>query len=176
MGCYPRYARKISQPALPSAPRLALNNVAAPTYAAAMESRHVAARIGLGLVAAAQAEIAIWGLISPRSLFDRFPGAGHHWISALGPYNEHLVRDFAAAELGLAVLLLGAAVWFTPRLVMVAATAFIAATVPHFIYHLTTTSSFSTADNIASLGGFVLELALVAFALRRALESSAMPR
>jgi hypothetical protein len=123
------------------------------------------ARGALALVAAAQAELGIWGLISPRSLFDSYPGAGRHWISALGPYNEHLIRDFAAAEVGFAVLLLAAAVWFTPRLVQAAGLAFVFATVPHFIYHLTTTSHFSTGDNVASLGGFVLELALVTFAV-----------
>jgi hypothetical protein len=128
-------------------------------------TRNLPARAGLALVGAAQAEIGIWGLISPRSLFDRYPGAGHHWISALGPYNEHLVRDFAAAELGFAVLMLAAAAWFGPRLVLAAGVAFLAATIPHFIYHLTTTSSFSTADNVLSLGGFVLELALVCFAV-----------
>jgi hypothetical protein len=123
------------------------------------------ARIGLVLVAAAQAELAIWGLVAPHSLYTSYPGAGRHWISALGPYNEHLVRDFAAAELGLAVLLLAAAVWFTRTLVLAAGIAFLAATIPHFIYHLTTTGSFSTADNIASLGGFVLEVALIALAM-----------
>jgi hypothetical protein len=131
-------------------------------------ARNLPARAGLALVAAAQAEIAIWGLLAPRSLFGEYPGGGHHWISALGPYNEHLIRDFAAAELGFAVLLLAAAVWFDRRLVLIAGTAFITATIPHFIYHLTTTSSFSTADNVASLGGFVLELALVAWAMARA--------
>jgi hypothetical protein len=123
------------------------------------------ARIGLVLVAAAQAELAIWGLVAPHSLYTSYPGAGRHWISALGPYNEHLVRDFAAAELGLAVLLLAAAVWFTRTLVLAAGIAFLAATIPHFIYHLTTTASFSTADNIASLGGFVLEVALIGLAM-----------
>jgi hypothetical protein len=123
------------------------------------------ARIGLVLVAAAQAELAIWGLVAPHSLYTSYPGAGRHWISALGPYNEHLVRDFAAAELGLAVLLLAAAVWFTRTLVLAAGIAFLAATIPHFIYHLTTTGSFSTADNIASLGGFGLEVALIGLAM-----------
>jgi hypothetical protein len=125
----------------------------------------LAARGGLVLIAAAQAEVAIWGLVAPRSFFRSFPGAGHHWVQALGPYNEHLVRDFAAAELGLAVLLVGAAIWFTRGLVLVAGAAFLAATVPHFAYHLTTTGSFTTADNLASLGSFVLELALVAAAM-----------
>jgi alkylhydroperoxidase family enzyme len=30
----------------------------------------------------------------------------------MGPYDEHLVRDFAAMELGMAVLLACAAIWF----------------------------------------------------------------
>jgi hypothetical protein len=138
---------------------------------AARTRQVVAARIGLVLVAAAQADVAIWGLVAPHSLFTSFPGAGRHWISALGPYNEHLIRDFAAAELGLAVLLVLAAVWFGRTLVLAAGIAFLAATLPHFIYHLTTTGSFSTADNIGSLGGFVLELALIGIAMTVAARS-----
>jgi hypothetical protein len=118
-------------------------------------------RTALGLVAAGQAEIGVWGVAAPRSLFDHYPGFGHHWLSALGPYNEHLLRDFAAAELGFAVLLLCAAIWFERRLVLIAGAAFLFATFPHFVYHLTTTDSFSTADNAASLIGFGLELAVV---------------
>jgi hypothetical protein len=123
------------------------------------------ARAGLALVAIAQAEIGVWGLLAPHSLFTDFPGGGHHWISALGTYNEHVVRDYAAAELGFAVLLICAAIWFERRLVMVAGAAFLAATVPHFAYHLTTTGSFATADNVASLGAFLLELGLVCAAM-----------
>jgi hypothetical protein len=125
----------------------------------------LAPRLALGLVALAQLEIAIWGLVAPHSFFEEFPGAGHHWVSALGHYNQHLVRDYAAAELGFAVLLIGAAISFERRLVLVAGTAFLVGTVPHFIYHLTTTGSLSTADNLGSLGAFVLELVLVAGAM-----------
>lgn len=133
-----------------------------------MTRRTTPARAALALVAAVQLEIALWGLIAPRSFYRDFPGAGHHWVSALGSYNQHLVRDYAAAELGFAVLLLGAAVWFERRLVLVAGTAFLAATVPHFVYHLTTTESLSTADNLASLGSFVLEIVLVIAAMATA--------
>jgi hypothetical protein len=122
-------------------------------------------RAALALVAAAQAEVAVWGLVAPRSFYGHYPGAGHRWVAALGPFNEHLVRDYAATELGFTVLLLAAAIRFERRLVLTAGTAFLAATIPHFVYHLTTTSSFSTADNVASLGGFVLEIALVAGAM-----------
>ena len=124
-----------------------------------------AARAGLGLVAAAQAEIGVWGLTGSRSFYDIFPGFGHHWVAPLGFYNEHLVRDYAAAELGFAVLLAGAAIWFERRLVLVAGAAFLAATVPHFAYHLTTTDHLSATDNTVSLGSFVLELLVVVWAM-----------
>jgi hypothetical protein len=126
--------------------------------------RSLAPRAALALVAAAQAQIGVWGVLAPHSLYVGYPGAGHHWIAVLGPYDEHLVRDFASGELGLAVLLACAAVWFERRLVLVAAATFFAAELPHLAYHLTTTDSFSTADDIASLGGFVIELGLVAAA------------
>ena len=119
------------------------------------------ARAGLALVAAAQAQIGIWALTGPHSFFLTFPGFGHHWVAPLGAYNEHLVRDYAGAELGFAVLLAGAAIWFERRLVLLAGAAFLAATLPHFAYHLTTTDHLSATDNAMSLGSFVLEIAIV---------------
>ena len=79
--------------------------------------------------------------MAPHSFYASYPGAGHHWVASMGPYDEHLVRDFAAMELGFAVLLACAAIWFERRLVLVAGAAFFAATLPHFAYHLTTTGS-----------------------------------
>lgn len=124
-----------------------------------------AARVGLVLVAAAQAEIGAWGLLAPHSLYSSYPGFGRHWVSPLGPYDEHLIRDFAGMELGFAVLLVCAAVWFERRLVLVAGAAFMAATLPHFAYHVTTADELSTGDDIASLGGFAIEVAVVAAAM-----------
>jgi hypothetical protein len=123
------------------------------------------ARVGLLLVAAGNLELGIWGIVAPHSLFRSYPGFGHHWIAELGTYNEHLVRDFAGTSFGFGVLLVCAAIWFTPRVVLIAGTAFLAATLPHFAYHVTTTESFSTADNVASLGAFVLEMVVVAAAM-----------
>jgi len=30
---------------------------------------------------------------TPEAFLTSFPGTGHHWVSALGPYDEHLVAD-----------------------------------------------------------------------------------
>jgi hypothetical protein len=124
------------------------------------------ARAGLVLVGLGNAEVGLWGELSPHGFYSSFPGFGHHWVSVMGAYDEHLVRDYAASEIGFAVLLVCMAIWFERRLVLVGGLAFIAATLLHFAYHLTTTGMLSTADNIASLGSFVLEMAVVAAAMR----------
>jgi hypothetical protein len=124
------------------------------------------ARAGLVLVGLANAEVGVWGELSPRSFYTTFPGFGHHWVAVMGPYDEHLVRDYAGCEIGFAVLLVCMALWFANRqLVLAGGLGFIAGTLPHFVYHLTTTAMLSTQDNIASLGSFALELAVVAAAM-----------
>ena len=104
--------------------------------------------------------LALWILLAPRSFYDNFPGAGAHWVSALPPYNEHLERDFGATSLGIAVLTGLAAHWMDRRVIQAAALTWLAAGLPHVIYHLTTTGSYSTGDNIASLFGLALDVAL----------------
>jgi hypothetical protein len=46
------------------------------------------------------------------------------------------------------------------RLVQATAWAFLAASIPHLAYHLTTTGHYSTADNVASLVGLALPVAV----------------
>lgn len=129
-----------------------------------------AGRALLALVAAAQAEVGLWGEIAPHSFYAAFPGFGRHWVAPMGAYDEHLVRDYCAAEIGFAVLLVCAAVWFTRQVVLIAGAAFLAGTLPHFAYHLTTTSMLPTVDNVLSLGSFVVEMALVAVAMAFAVQ------
>jgi hypothetical protein len=126
-------------------------------------------RAGLIVLAFPSAVIAIWGLISPRGFYDSFPGAGRHWVSALPPYNEHLLRDFAAASLAIVVFLVGAAIVLERRTIQIALIAFLAYSFAHLGYHLTTTDHYSTGDNLGSLGGFVatLVIAVVLLALTR---------
>jgi hypothetical protein len=113
--------------------------------------------------------IAAWALAAPRSFYEDFPGGGRHWVSALPPYNEHLMRDFGATSLAIVVFMVGAAIVLERRMVQVALLAFLAYTIPHLAYHLTTTDHYSTGDNLGSLGGFVVTivLALALLALTR---------
>lgn len=97
-----------------------------------------------------------WAEASPGGFYRTFPGFGHHWLPPLGPYNEHLLRDFGALNLGLTVAALVAAVALTrPTAVAVGAAWFVYG-VPHLAFHLGHTDIYSTADNVANLTALVL--------------------
>jgi hypothetical protein len=117
-------------------------------------------RIGFGYLALQIGLVAIWILVAPQSFYDNFPTGPSAWVSVLPPYNEHLLRDFGSAGLGLTVLAVIAAVWLERRVVQAAAIAIFAGSLPHAIYHLTTTESQSTGDNVASLIGLFLQVLL----------------
>ncbi|HMC07666.1 MAG TPA: hypothetical protein VKG89_09785 [Solirubrobacterales bacterium] len=117
-------------------------------------------RAGLLVLALPSVVLGVWITIAPRSFYDDFPGGGRHWVSALPPYNEHLLRDFGSANLTIAIVLIGAAIVLESRFVQVTLLAYIVGTLAHLGYHLTTTGHYSSGDNIASLGGFAVELLL----------------
>jgi hypothetical protein len=100
-------------------------------------------------------------------LYDDFPLPGRDWVSALGPYNEHLVRDVGALNLALGVLLATAAILPERRLVQVSLLAWLVYAVPHFIFHLVTGHAFSLGDNVANIVslGIAVLLPLVLLAL-----------
>ena len=108
-------------------------------------------RAGLVALAVSSAVVGCWALIAPRSFFDDFPGGGHSWVSALPPYNEHLVRDVGSLNLALAVLLAWAAVSLSRSLVLGALAATLVNAVPHFVYHLTERGALSRTEQAESL-------------------------
>jgi hypothetical protein len=117
-------------------------------------------RGGLAVMAVTPAFVGGWATLSPRGFYDQFPGAGHHWVSAVGAYDEHLVRDVGALYLGALVLLGLAWAWLDRRLVQATLISYAVAATPHLIYHLTALRGFSTGDAVAEIGGLALNVAL----------------
>ncbi|HEX8856933.1 MAG TPA: carboxymuconolactone decarboxylase family protein [Thermoleophilaceae bacterium] len=117
-------------------------------------------RWGLVALALMNAPVGVWATISPHSFYTGFPGAGRHWVSALGPYDEHLVRDVASLELAITVLFLLAAVWLTRRLAQAALIASLFWALPHFLYHLATLDRYGLGDSIGNVVGLGAELLL----------------
>lgn len=125
-------------------------------------------RGGLLFLAATPLVGGLWALLAPRAFYEGFPLPGRDWVSTLGPYNEHLVRDYGALNLALAVLLVAAAILLELRLAQVALVTWLVFEVPHFVLHLGQTHHFSARSNWEQLGGLgllvVLPLLLLFFA------------
>jgi hypothetical protein len=117
-------------------------------------------RGGIAVLAVTPAWVGIWATISPRGFYQDFPGAGHSWVSAVGTYDEHLVRDVGALYLGMLVLLALAWLWLDRRLVQAALAAYAVAALPHLVYHATALQNFSTGDAIAEIAALALNVAL----------------
>jgi hypothetical protein len=98
-------------------------------------SHRTVLRIGLLFLVATALGVGLWALFLPRVFYDDFPFPGRAWVSTLGPYNEHLVRDYGELNLALAVLLAFAAIFLERRLVQASLLALLAYTVPHFVFH-----------------------------------------
>jgi len=122
-------------------------------------------RVALGYLAVSSGYVAVWILLAPQGFFDTFPTGPAEWVSPLPPYNEHLLRDFGAAGLGLTVLAVLALVWMERRLIQATAVAFLVSALPHLAYHLTTIDRYSTADNVQSLVGLALPVAVSLFVM-----------
>ena len=126
----------------------------------------IATRVVLALLAFSSAVVGLWATLAPRSFYDEFPGGGRTWVSADGPYNEHLVRDVGELNLALTVVTVFALVVLTRTLVLAAALAWLVYSVPHLVYHLRHLAPFDGDDvvsipvslSLAVVGGVLLLL------------------
>lgn len=126
-------------------------------------------RAALLLLGLPQLAVGLWAVFDPHSWFVSFPGAGQHWLPVFGPYNAHLAGDVGAAFVGLGVLMILAAYWAERHLVQVAAIAYLAFQVPHFVYHLREEGLLSVGGDLANdilLGVTVLIAAWLLYASR----------
>ena len=112
----------------------------------------------------------VWAYLAPTHFFDEFPVAGARWVATLGDFNDHLMRDFGSALVGLGVIAVLAAASGTVPAVRAALVGYVAFGVPHLVYHLTTFSEFSAASFALQIGALLLFIALpigLLVALRR---------
>ena len=94
-----------------------------------------------------------WQLVFPRHFYDTFPT-----VALVPPFNEHLMRDFGAAGLGIAVVLAAAVAWPIVRLTLIALAAYLVYAVPHLLFHVSHLEHHSSSDVafvLASVGGSV---------------------
>lgn len=128
-------------------------------------------RVLLVVFGLVEAVTGIWPLVSPTGFYQDFPGFRTSWVAMDGPFNEHLLRDFGGLNLGLATLLIGAAVIGTTAVARLAGVSALVFGIPHFAYHLGHVGQFERIDQVlvvASTGlGVLLPLAVVLAPARR---------
>ncbi len=100
-----------------------------------IKRRELVVRGGLLLLAGEALVIGVHALFFPKYFYNQFL-FGRGWVQMLPPYNEHITRDLGALYLGFFVIL-AYAVWkLSKDLVNGAILGFVAATVPHMIFHI----------------------------------------
>ncbi|WP_338078563.1 hypothetical protein [Amycolatopsis suaedae] len=123
-------------------------------------------RLALLLFAAVGLVVGFWAAVLPMSFYSDFPGFRPGWVSADGPFNEHLVRDVGGMFLALGVLAVGAFVMRTNAVARLTGLAWLVFGVVHAAYHLLHLHVFEPVDqviNAVGLVGLVVLAAVVVF-------------
>ncbi|MFC7532037.1 hypothetical protein [Actinoplanes sp. GCM10030250] len=132
-------------------------------------------RAMLAVLAISAAVVGVWAAAFPVSFYTGFPAPGRHWVSALGPYNEHLIRDVGGLYLALLVL----SVWVlrrpTQALLRMTGGAWLIFNAEHFLWHALHLDVFPLFDKIGTLvalgGVLVLSILLLIPETKRADDS-----
>lgn len=105
-----------------------------------MNARLTALRAGVWFLAFVEIVVGLVATLAPRAFYDYVP-----WVDLIPPYSEHLMRDYGAMNLSLALVFIVAAITMEPRMVRVALGAYLLFAIPHLIFHLTHLEHFTMA-------------------------------
>ncbi|WP_430791750.1 hypothetical protein [Actinoplanes sp. G11-F43] len=117
-------------------------------------------RVCVLLLAVLATVVGTWAAAFPVSFHRDFPAPGWNWVSLLGPYNEHLVRDVGGLYLALAVL--SVLTFRTPTVTLLRVTggAWLIFNVEHWIWHVLHLDVFSIGHAIGNMVGLSVPLLL----------------
>lgn len=117
-------------------------------------------RAGLWLLTAVTMFVGVVATLLPHAFYRDVP-----WVALDPPYSEHLMRDYGAMNLALALVIAVAVVTMHPLLVRAALGAFLVFAVPHLIFHATHLNGLTTGAAVTELVALSIAGALPAFLL-----------
>ncbi len=130
-------------------------------------------RVSLWFLILGGVGVGMWAQFFPQAFYDSFPGFGRSWVSVDGPFNEHLVRDVGGGYLALAAVTLMAMWTKTKEVIQATALGWLAAQIPHFVYHVSHLDHFaSTTDKVGNVIILTLLVLVPAYLLVRTIRES----
>ncbi|WP_254848494.1 hypothetical protein [Mycobacterium sp. IS-2888] len=109
-----------------------------------MNARQAVLRAGVWFLTFVTLAVGLVATLSPRAFYDHVP-----WVTLVPPFSEHLMRDYGAMNLSLALVFVVAAITMERRMVRVALGAYVLFAVPHLIFHVSHLEHFTTAAAVA---------------------------
>ena len=97
-------------------------------------------RAGVWFLTVVEVVVGLVATLAPRAFYDHVP-----WVNLMPPFSEHLMRDFGAMNLSLALVFVVAAITMERRMVRIALGAYLLFAIPHLIFHVTHLEPFTTA-------------------------------
>jgi hypothetical protein len=111
----------------------------------------VVLRAGVWFLTVATLAVGVVATLAPRAFYDRAP-----WVSLAPPYSEHLMRDFGAMNLALALVMVVTAITLDRLMVRTSLTAYEAFAVPHLLFHVTHHQHYTTAQAVGETTALVV--------------------
>jgi hypothetical protein len=124
-------------------------------------------RICVVVLALQAGVVGVWALFGPEQFFSDFPGFGRAWVGALGPYNEHLVRDVGGLYVGWMVLFSWVAVTLDRVVLKIVMLAWLPFAIAHLIFHLSAAGRLDGSDQVLSITGLAIAVVLPIIVLSR---------
>lgn len=119
--------------------------------------------VALAVLAFTGLSVGMQALVDPRGFFGDFP-FGREWVASDGPFNLHLLRDFAGLNLGIGTLALVALVGRSRVLTRATGLAWLLYGIPHFVYH-SLNRELTGFDSVANLTGLAVIVVAAGVAL-----------
>jgi hypothetical protein len=101
-------------------------------------------RAGVWFLTVVEVVVGLVATLAPRAFYDYVP-----WVNLMPPYSEHLMRDYGAMNLALALVFVVAATTMERRLVRLALVAYLLFAIPHLVFHIMHLDNFTT---VAAVG------------------------
>jgi hypothetical protein len=108
-----------------------------------VNARLIALRAGVWFLTFVEIVVGLVATLAPRAFYDYVP-----WVDLIPPFSEHLMRDYGAMNLSLALVFVVAVVTMELRIVRVALGAYVVFAIPHLIFHLTHLEHFTTGAGV----------------------------